>query len=108
MASSEAQHATAYNGGSWQLLSLPAIMQARDQDFRIYTISKSIRSLNLLCVTRPATSTADSNRFEHGILTIHAGVPSFFGLGLEDGDVPTTWPLPYGLKASNTGGPGYL
>ena len=26
---------------------------------------------------------------------IHAGVPSFFGLGLEDGHVPTFWLLLY-------------
>ena len=26
---------------------------------------------------------------------IYAGVPAFLGLGSEDGDVPTIWPLPY-------------
>ena len=32
-----------------------------------------------------------SKKSEHGCRMIHAGVPSFHGLGLEDGHVPTFW-----------------
>ena len=35
----------------------------------------------------------DSKKLEHGCRMMYAGVPSFFGLGLEDGPVPTFWPL---------------
>ena len=30
-----------------------------------------------------------SAKLEHGCSTVHAGFPSFFGLGMEHGDVPT-------------------
>ena len=36
-------------------------------------------------------STVDSKKLEHGCRMIYAGVTSFFGLGLEDGCVPTFW-----------------
>ena len=39
----------------------------------------------------------DSKMLEHGCRVIYAGFPSFFGLGLEDGHVPTFWLLLYGL-----------
>ena len=35
------------------------------------------------------TATVDSKKFEHGCRMICAGFPSVFGLGLEDGPVPT-------------------
>ena len=41
--------------------------------------------------SRPTT--VDSNKFEHGCGRIHAGLHSFFGLGLEDGHVPNFWIL---------------
>ena len=41
--------------------------------------------------SRPAT--ANSERFDHGRRMIYASFPSFFGLGLEDGQVPTFWLL---------------
>ena len=37
--------------------------------------------------------TVDSKKLEHGWRMIHAGFPSFFGLGLEEGHVPTFWLL---------------
>ena len=37
--------------------------------------------------------TVDSKKLEHGCGMIHAGFLSFFGLGLEDGHVPTFWLL---------------
>ena len=37
--------------------------------------------------------TASSKKLEHGRRLIYAGVPSFFGLGLEDGHVPSFWLL---------------
>ena len=37
--------------------------------------------------------TEDSQELEPGCKMIDAGVPSFFGLGLEDGIVPTVWLL---------------
>ena len=40
-------------------------------------------------------NTVDSQKLEHGCRMIYAGVPSFFGLGLEDGHVPTFWLLLY-------------
>ena len=38
---------------------------------------------------------ADSKSLEHGNRMIYAGTPSVLGLGLEDGHVPTLWPLQY-------------
>ena len=35
----------------------------------------------------------DSKKLEHGCRMIHAGFPSLFALGLEDGRVPTFWLL---------------
>ena len=40
-------------------------------------------------------ATADSTQLEHGSRMIYAGLPSFFGLGLEDGLAPTFWLLVY-------------
>ena len=37
--------------------------------------------------------TEDSKKLEHGCRVICAGVPSSFGLGLEDSHVPTFWLL---------------
>ena len=37
--------------------------------------------------------TVDSKKLEHGCRMIHAGVPSFCGLRLEDDHVPTLWLL---------------
>ena len=37
--------------------------------------------------------TADSKMVEHGCRLIYARIPSFFGLGLEDGRVPAFWHL---------------
>ena len=41
----------------------------------------------------PHTYTVDSKQLEHGCRMVYAGFPSFFGLGLEEGHVPTLWPL---------------
>ena len=38
-------------------------------------------------------STVDSIKLEHGCRMIHAVLPFFFGLGLEDGHDPTVWLL---------------
>ena len=38
-------------------------------------------------------NTVDSNKLEHACKVIYAGFPSFFGLGLEDGHLPTFWIL---------------
>ena len=38
-------------------------------------------------------TTVDSNKLEHGCRLIYAGIPSLFGLGLQDGHVPTFWLL---------------
>ena len=37
--------------------------------------------------------TVDSKYLEHGWRMINDGFPSFFGLGLEDGHIPTFWLL---------------
>ena len=37
--------------------------------------------------------TVDSNTLEHGCRMMYAGFASLFGLGLEDGHVPTFWLL---------------
>ena len=39
-------------------------------------------------IDRPAL---DSKKSEHGCKVIYAGCPSSFGLGLEDGQIPTFW-----------------
>ena len=44
----------------------------------------------------------DSKKLEHGCWMIHAGLPSSFGLGLEDGHVPTFWLLLYLPRSSKT------
>ena len=36
---------------------------------------------------------ADSKKLERGHRKIYVGLPSFFGLGLEGGHVPTSWLL---------------
>ena len=41
----------------------------------------------------PRAFIVDSKKLEHGCRMIHAGFPSFCGLGLEDGHVPTFWNL---------------
>ena len=40
-------------------------------------------------------TTVGSKKLKHGCRMIYAGCPSFFGLGWEDGDVPTSWLLQY-------------
>ena len=40
-------------------------------------------------------NTLDSKKLEHGCGTISAGFPSFLGVGLEEGHVPTLWLLRY-------------
>ena len=40
-----------------------------------------------------AKDTLDSSKFEQGCGMSYALVPSFFASGLEDGSVPTFWPL---------------
>ena len=42
---------------------------------------------------RSRVLTANSKKWEHGCRVIYAGFPSFFGLGLLDGRVPTFWLL---------------
>ena len=44
-----------------------------------------------------------SQKLEHGCRMIHAGRPSFFGLGLEDGPVPTFWLLLQSLGKGSQG-----
>ena len=39
--------------------------------------------------------TVNSKKLEHGCRMIYAGSASFCCLGLEDGHVPTLWPLLY-------------
>ena len=46
-------------------------------------------------VVESDTVTAQSQKLEHATRIIYAGIPSFFGLGLEDGHVPTLWLLLY-------------
>ena len=43
-------------------------------------------------------TTVVSKKLEHGCRMIYDGFPFFFGLGLEDGHVPTFWRLLYLLK----------
>ena len=50
-----------------------------------------------------SVSTVDSGgskELELGCTTIYAGLPSFCGLGLEEGHVPTLWLLPYTPRVS--------
>ena len=39
------------------------------------------------------TTVVDCNKLEHARRMIYAGLPSFFGLGLEDGHISTFWLL---------------
>ena len=47
------------------------------------------RGIDLHSQELSGSFTVDSNTLEHGCRMIYAGVPSFFGLGSEDGGVPT-------------------
>ena len=40
-----------------------------------------------------AAHIVDSRKLEHACRVLYAGCPSFFGVGLEDGHVPTFWLL---------------
>ena len=57
---------------SWKLLPVPGVLELE---------------LNLP-LQQP---TVDSKKLEHGCSMIYAGFPSFLGLGLEHGPVPTFW-----------------
>ena len=47
--------------------------------------------------------TVGSQKLEHGCRMIDAGFPSFFGLALDDGHVPTFWlRLSIGLNRAST------
>ena len=49
---------------------------------------------NMLCLAN-AQRTVDPKKWEHGSRIVYAGFTSFYGLGLEDGHVPTLWLLLY-------------
>ena len=49
--------------------------------------------LDALASVRSSRTTEGSNKLEHVCRMIYAGVPSFFGLGLEDNHVETFWLL---------------
>ena len=43
------------------------------------------------CIDMDTDTNIDSKKLEHGCRMIYAVASSFFGLSLEDGDVPTFW-----------------
>ena len=54
----------------------------------------------------PLRSTAGSRKLEYGCRISHAGVPSFFGLGLADSGIRTFWLLLWGHRHINQESPG--